>query len=56
VSTDKLSLPRESPVERDVDPDRREALRKMSALAMYTAPALLVMLSSVEAQAGDSIR
>jgi hypothetical protein len=56
VSTDKSNLPAESPTEPDVDQDRREALRKMSALAVYTAPALLVMLSSSEAQAGDSIR
>jgi hypothetical protein len=55
VSTERSSLPPESPAEPAVDEDRRDALRKMGAFAMYTAPALLVMLSSAEAQSGDSL-
>jgi hypothetical protein len=36
-------------------PERREALRQIARFGAYTAPALLVMLASEKAVAGDSL-
>jgi hypothetical protein len=38
-----------------VDEARRDAMRRISKFAGYTAPALLVMLTSAPAAAGDSL-
>jgi hypothetical protein len=38
-----------------VDKERRNALRQMAKFGAYTAPALLVMLSSEQAVAADSV-
>ena len=39
----------------ETDEKRRDALRKLGAFAAYTAPAMLVLLSSEQAASADSL-
>ena len=54
MSSELSKLEIERPVEGNDEPDRRDALRKISKYAAYMAPALLVMLSSNQAASADS--